>query len=66
MTARKQPIESVLVLAIAVVWAALAAVYHFSPSLGMPGYVRVWGGGALVFLALAVVLMRRRRPSDRN
>lgn len=45
-----------LTLAIVAVWAALAAVYAFVPSLGMPGYVRVWGGGALLFLALAGVL----------
>lgn len=45
-----------LVVAVAAVWAALAAVYALVPSLGMPGYVRVWGGGALLFLALAGVL----------
>lgn len=46
-----------LVVAIAAVWAALAAVYALVPSLGMPGYVRVWGGGALLFLGLAAVLV---------
>jgi hypothetical protein len=46
-----------LTLAIVAVWAALAAVYALVPSLGMPGYVRVWGGGALVFLMLAGVLV---------
>ncbi|PWC31183.1 hypothetical protein [Azospirillum sp. TSO35-2] len=45
-----------LVVAIAAVWAALAAVYALVPSLGMPGYVRVWGGGAALFLLLAAVL----------
>jgi hypothetical protein len=45
-----------LTLTIAAVWAALAAVYALVPSLGMPGYVRVWGGGALLFLVLAGVL----------
>jgi len=53
-----------LTLAIAAVWAALAAVYALVPSLGMPGYVRVWGGGAALFLVLAGVLAavgRRRR-----
>ena len=53
-------LDLILIFLIAVVWAALAAVYQFSPSLGMPGYVRVWGGGALVFLGLAVVLARWR------
>jgi hypothetical protein len=46
-----------LTLAIVAVWAGLAAVYALVPSLGMPGYVRVWGGGALVFLMLAGVLV---------
>lgn len=48
--------EFFLTLAIAAVWAVLAAVYALVPSLGMPGYVRVWGGGAVLFLALAGVL----------
>ncbi|HEY0835156.1 MAG TPA: hypothetical protein VGE72_14725 [Azospirillum sp.] len=46
-----------LTLSIAAVWAVLAAVYALVPSLGMPGYVRVWGGGAVLFLALAGVLV---------
>ena len=46
-----------LTLAIVAVWAALAAVYALVPGLGIPGYVRVWGGGALVFLMLARVLV---------
>lgn len=52
-----------LTLAIVAVWAALAAVYALVPSLGMPGYVRVWGGGAALFLVLAGVLaaVGRRR-----
>lgn len=50
-----------LVIAIALVWLALAAVYRFSPSLGMPGYVRVWGFGALVFFALAGAILLLRR-----
>ncbi|KAA0679470.1 hypothetical protein [Roseomonas genomospecies 6] len=46
-----------LTAAIVAVWAVLAAVYALVPSLGMPGYVRVWGGGAVVFLVLAGVLV---------
>lgn len=61
MTRKPIPVEVVLVLVVAVVWAILAAVYALSPSLGMPGYVRVWGAGAVVFLLLAVPLMLRRR-----
>lgn len=56
--------EFLLTLAIAAVWAALAAVYALVPSLGMPGYVRVWGGGAALFLVLAGILLAasRKRP----
>jgi len=56
-----------LMLAIVAVWAALAAVYALVPSLGMPGYVRVWGGGAVLFLLLAIVLAlagRGRRAGE--
>ncbi len=55
-----------LILAIVAVWAALAAVYALVPSLGMPGYVRVWGGGALLFLVLAGVLLSVRPKSRRG
>ena len=61
MPQRRMPIEAVLVLVIALVWAVLAAVYELSPSLGMPGYVWVWGAGALVFVALAIPLLRYGR-----
>ncbi|TBW34853.1 hypothetical protein EYW49_17285 [Siculibacillus lacustris] len=64
MNSRRLPIEGVLVLAVAGVWAILAAVYQLSPSLGMPGYVRVWGAGAVVFLVLGGLLLRRRRSGD--
>ena len=60
MNARFLTLESGLILVVALTWAVLAAVYYFSPALGMPGYVRVWGAGALVFLALAIALIRRR------
>jgi len=55
-----------LTLAIAAVWAALAAVYALVPSLGMPGYVRVWGGGAALFLVLAGVLAAVARRARRR
>ncbi|MCZ7642213.1 MAG: hypothetical protein M5U33_05005 [Pseudorhodoplanes sp.] len=54
-------LEIVLMLAVAAVWLALALVYALVPSLNMPGYIRVWGIGALVFLALAAVLYRAAR-----
>ena len=43
------------------VWAALAAIYALVPSLGMPGYIRVWGAGALLFLGLAALLAAARK-----
>jgi len=61
MTKKSLPVEACLVLGVALVWAILAAVYALSPSLGMPGYVRVWGAGAVVFLGLALLLLRRRK-----
>lgn len=52
-----------LIMATGAIWALLAAIYALVPSLGMPGYVRVWGAGAVLFLALAgaLVLAARRR-----
>ena len=61
MKMRIIPLEAGLVLGVALVWAILAAVYRFSPALGMPGYVRVWGAGAIVFLVLALPLLRWRQ-----
>lgn len=55
-----------LVVVIAAVWAVLAAVYALVPSLGMPGYVRVWGGGAVLFLILAGVLVAVSRKAPRG
>lgn len=52
--------EMLLTLAVVVVWSGLAAVYALAPGLGMPGYVRVWGAGAVVFLGLAMVLLAAR------
>ena len=54
--------ELLLLLGIAVVWMILAAVYALAPGLGMPGYVRVWGLGAVVFLLLAATLAAASRP----
>lgn len=55
-----------LTLAIVAVWAVLAAVYALVPSLGMPGYARVWGGGAVLFLVLAGVLLAVRPRAPRG
>ena len=64
MTLPSIPLEAGLVLGVALVWAILAAVYRFSPALGMPGYVRVWGAGAVMFLALAMPLLRWRQVGN--
>lgn len=47
-----------MLVPVILVWALLAAVYALVPSLDMPGYARVWGAGAVLFLGLAVVLLR--------
>lgn len=52
--------ELVLILFVVVVWSGLALVYALAPGLEMPGYARVWGAGAIVFLGLAAVLMASR------
>ena len=48
--------ELLLLVGFAVVWSALAAVYALAPGLCMPGYARVWGAGAVIFLALAATI----------
>lgn len=57
--------ELLLLLGVAVVWSILAAVYAFAPGLGMPGYARVWGAGAAVFLILTATLMVRAKHRSR-
>ena len=49
--------EFLLLLGVVVVWSILAAVYALVPGLDMPGYARVWGAGAIVFLGLAATLI---------
>ena len=39
------------------VWGILATMYATIPMIYMPPSIRVWGLGALVFLALAVITM---------
>jgi hypothetical protein len=41
---------------VAVVWVALAALYAFVPLFHMPGSAQVWGAGALIFVALALLI----------
>ncbi len=55
--------ELLLLLGVVAVWSILAAVYALVPGLDMPGYARVWGAGAIVFLVLAatLVIAARRR-----
>ncbi|MCK6452703.1 MAG: hypothetical protein L6R19_17920 [Alphaproteobacteria bacterium] len=35
---------------------AFELIHALAPGLGMPGYARVWGAGAGIFLALAAVI----------
>jgi hypothetical protein len=56
--------DSLLFLAVFVVWLLLAILYAVVPMFAMPGYAAVWGYGSLVFLGLAaltaLVAPRRR------
>ena len=45
-----------LTLAVALVWALLAAVYALAPWGDMIGYARVWGFGSVLFLGFAGLL----------
>lgn len=56
--------DSLLFLAVFVVWLLLAVLYAVVPMFAMPGYAAVWGYGSLVFLGLAAltaIAVRRRR-----
>ena len=55
--------DSLLFLAVFVVWLLLAILYAVVPMFAMPGYAAVWGYGSLVFLGLAALtaLAARRR-----
>jgi hypothetical protein len=49
------------------VWTLLAILYATVPMLDMPGSVTIWGGGAVLFLALAAVLgLTERRSAGRG
>ena len=47
--------DSLLFLAVFVVWLLLAVLYAVVPMFAMPGYAAVWGYGSLVFLGLAAL-----------
>jgi len=55
-----------LVLTVGVVWALLAVLYVLAPWDNMIGYARVWGFGALLFFALAGLLLRRAKALQRS
>jgi hypothetical protein len=57
-----------LIASVSVVWAVLAALYALVPLFHMPGSTQVWGAGALIFVALAILIAAvearaRRRPA---
>ena len=62
--------DSLLIGLVSLVWIVLAALYAFVPMFAMPGSAVVWGSGAAVFLALAVIIavseqrMLRARKRD--
>ena len=44
-----------LIASVGVVWVMLAALYALVPLFHMPGSAKVWGAGALIFVALAIL-----------
>jgi hypothetical protein len=47
---------------VALVWAAMAALYAFVPMLAhMPGSAMLWGSGAGIFAALALATRRAEK-----
>jgi hypothetical protein len=45
-----------LIASVSVVWSVLAALYAFVPLFHMPGSAQVWGAGALIFVALTILI----------
>lgn len=60
--------DSLLIGLVSLIWIVLAALYAFVPMFAMPGSAVVWGSGAAVFLALAVIvaIAERRMPQTRK
>ena len=48
-------LDTVLLGIVFVVWGALAVMYATIPMIQMPTGVRVWGLGAVLFLALTIL-----------
>ena len=48
--------DSWLIGIVFVVWATLALLYRLVPEFDMPGSVLVWGSGAALFFALAILI----------
>ena len=55
--------DSWLIGLVFVVWAALALAYGLVPAFAMPGAALVWGAGAALFLALAIMIAIAERRS---
>lgn len=50
-----------LIGAVSAIWLVLAGLYAFVPMFNMPGSALVWGSGAAIFLALAVLVAGAER-----
>ncbi len=59
-------LDVVLLGIVFVVWGALGLMYATIPMIQMPNSFRVWGLGAVLFLALTILtaLASRRRSND--
>lgn len=54
-------LDTVLLGIVFVVWGALAAMYATVPMIQMPTAFRVWGLGAVLFLALTILAALAKR-----
>jgi hypothetical protein len=57
--------DGILIGLVFAVWAAIALAFTLVPMLAMPDMARIWGAGAVLFLVLAAVTLRRRRDPTR-
>jgi hypothetical protein len=58
--------DSWLIGLVGAIWTALATLYAFVPMFNMPGSALVWGSGALIFLGLTALVVRKERGPARR
>jgi hypothetical protein len=58
--------DAVLIAIVFAVWAVLAALYATVPMLHMPAAALLWGVGAVLFMALAALILAADRIARRR